>query len=150
MNKEKPHSEVGFPNSSSLSSAKWSVLLSRVFRLPKWKQADEVALVIFIAFIIATTLFYFNDWQFSSEEWKRAPSKRHEIVDDLIDSDILDGKTKQEIISILGEPYPYINKDSDTLIYDMGTPPAFFEEKLELLKIVFEQGIVQDISIETE
>ena len=150
MNKDKVSSEVNSPKERTTSKKKFFDFLSKFIKIPRWRQADEVGIVIFAAFIIATTLFYYNDWQFSTEEWKRAPSKRHEIVDDLIDSDILDGKTKQEVISILGEPYPYINKNSDTLIYDMGTPPAFFEEKLELLRIVFEQGIVQDISIETE
>lgn len=149
MKQQKNSPEVNFTKKTPVRKRYYSYL-SKLFKLPKWQLADEVGIIIFTAFIIATTLFYFNNWQFSSEEWARSPSKRYEIVDDLLDSEILDGKTKQEVLSILGEPYPYINKDSNTLIYEMGKPPAFFEEKIEFLKIVFNQGIVIDISIETE
>ncbi|MEM6517674.1 MAG: hypothetical protein AAF688_15945, partial [Bacteroidota bacterium] len=115
----------------------------------RWRQADEVALILFAAFVIATTLFYFNQWKFSEEEWKRAPGSRHEIVDDLIDSHILKDKSKEDVLSILGEPY-YYDENSNILKYGLGVPASFSEEKFEYLIIRFEYDIVAEISVETD
>ncbi len=135
---------------SSSFRGKLSILWGKLVRVPKWRQIDEVGLALFAAFIIATTLFYFNQWQLNEEDWKRAPGSRHEIVDDLIDSNILSSKSKQEVITVLGEPYPYVNRNSDTLVYNLGKPPSFFEETQERLQITFEKGIVKSVSVETK
>jgi len=148
MKKDKQNSEVAFPKTSNSKSGKWSRFLSRIIRMPKWRQADEVALVLFSAFIITTTLYYFNEWKFSEEEWKRAPSSRHEIVDDLIDSERLSQKSKQEVLSILGTPY-YYHENSDSLSYELGKPASFFEQKNERLLLIFDHNKVVKISIET-
>ena len=149
MKKDKPKAEVGFPKEQSSTSSKWSRLFSRIIRMPKWRQADEVALVLFSAFIITTTLYYFNEWKFSEEEWKHAIGERYKIVDDLIDSNILTRKSKQEVLWILGEPD--LNENSgNKFIYELGRPPAFFEEKDEKLHIIFENHKVKKISIEID
>ncbi len=150
MKKPKDNSVDLYQKKSSPFKEKLSILRDKLIKVPKWRLADEVGIVFFAAFIIATTLFYFNEWKFTQEDWKSAPGNRHEMVDDLIDSEILLHKSKPEIISILGEPNSDTSENQDIFSYQLGKPPSFFSSKHERLLIVFEKDIVKNVSIETE
>ena len=135
---------------SSSFRGKLSILWVKLVRVPKWRLVDEVGLVLFAAFVIATTLFYFNQWRFTEDDWKTAAGRRHEMVDDLLDSKILIKKSKEEVLSILGEPSESSGKNQDLFIYYLGVPHTFSEPKAEQLLIYFEKDVVKDISVEND
>ncbi|PKP05076.1 MAG: hypothetical protein CVU11_01385 [Bacteroidetes bacterium HGW-Bacteroidetes-6] len=56
-----------------------------------------------LAFIILSIISVSCKPSFNSDEWKKDESVRHEQADDLIESEILLGKTYKEIFEILGD-----------------------------------------------
>ncbi len=135
---------------SSSSPGKLSILWDKLVRIPRWRQVDEVGVILFASFVIATTLFYFNEWRFTEEDWKAGAGKRHEIVDDLLDSKILLKKTKEEVLTILGEPSESISSNQELFIYELGVPHTFSEPKAEQLLIYFENNKVERLSVVKE
>ena len=65
----------------------------------------------------------YNPRPFNSEDWKKDEFKRIELIDDLIESKILDTLSRTEIISLLGKPEKepsYFTKSGRDLIYFLG------------------------------
>lgn len=135
---------------SSSYREKLSISWDKIVKIPRWGPYDVVGVIFFAAFVISTSFFYFNEWQFNAEDWKRAPSKRHEMVDDLLDSEILVEKSKEEVLMLLGEPYSDIDKNRDIFRYRLGTPPSFFKPEREQLFIVFEKNMVVSVALANE
>jgi len=139
-----------YQKKSSSSPGKLSILWDKIVRIPRWRQVDEVGVILFAAFVIATTLFHFNEWRFTEEDWKAGAGRRHEMVDDLLDSKILLKKTKEEVLTILGEPSESNGKNQNLFIYYLGVPHTFSEPKAEQLLIYFENNKVERLSVVKE
>ncbi len=104
----------------------------------KLKRNDQIGLLFFIAFVVGTSLMYQFEERFNDAAWRDQPSKRHQMVDDLIEKNLLTGKTKIEVMSLLGPPSSDYSLENDFFIYNLGSPPSFTGYKIEELHIVFE------------
>lgn len=95
---------------------------------------------------------YHHQKYFSSELWIEKPSLRYELTDDLIASNILIGKTKTEVESLLG-PYEWLSwndtikdHDNNKWNYSLGIEPGAFNTEKECIEIVFNNDKVTSIN----
>jgi hypothetical protein len=116
----------------------------------KLKRNDKIGLFLFTAFIITTSLIYVFEERFDKHQWRSEPSRRYQMVDDLIESQLLIGKTKNEVILLLGDPDSSISSGNDVFLYRLGKPPSFFESKREQLLVAFEVGTVFKVATTLE
>lgn len=107
----------------------------------------RIGLFFLAAVIIAFILINLLEKPFDAKVWQAEPLQRYEMVDDIIESQILSGKTKPEIIEILGQPDSKLNASKDAFIYTIGDPPSFFSSQKEYLFIVFKNKRVEDVSL---
>ena len=116
----------------------------------KLKRNDKIGLFFFVAFIISTSLIWLFEERFDQEQWRSNPQQRYKMADDLIESQLLIGKTKAEVISILGYSGFHVDSNQDILTYSLGEQPSFFETEKEYLLIVFINGKVKEVSLAVE
>ena len=107
----------------------------------KINRADKIGMVFFFSFVLATTLIWFFEERFNVEQWKTQPRMRYKMADDIIENKILIGKTKQDIVLLLGKAQYEITEGKDHFIYRLGKPTSFSELKEAKLIIVFENNI---------
>ena len=95
---------------------------------------------------------YHHQKYFSSELWKDKPALRYELSDDMLTSEILIGKSKNEIESLLGAAEwlswsdMLKNHDVDKWNYALGIEPGAFNTEKECIEIIFKNDIVVDIN----
>lgn len=106
------------------------------------KRNDKIGLFLFVAFAISTTLTWLFEERFNQPQWEIEHTKRYKMADDIIESQLLVGKTKQEVISLLGNASPSTLKGREHLVYDLGKPPSFFERIEERLVVIFDNNLV--------
>ncbi|NLR95082.1 hypothetical protein [Flammeovirga agarivorans] len=87
---------------------------------------------------ISATYYPTND--FDKQVWESNPEKRYEMSENIIDSKILIGKTKQEIIDLLGNDFYSYNDNH--IAYELGFVPRLFNIDSDLLDVYFENGKV--------
>ncbi|WP_353779180.1 hypothetical protein [Winogradskyella sp. 3972H.M.0a.05] len=97
----------------------------------------KIGLFLVASIIISIALLRLFEKRFDTEDWKRLPTERYKMVDNLIEQQLLIGKTKEEAIKLLGKPNATISSAS-VFLYEIGTVPSFFKSKTEQLLIVFE------------
>jgi hypothetical protein len=69
--------------------------------------------------------------------------KRYEMIEDLLEKEILPGKTKEEVKNILGaEFYKY---DDNLWIFDLGSVPGLLNLDPNTLHIYFKDGKVEEL-----
>jgi len=86
---------------------------------------------------------YFPTTEFDKENWISNKEKRYEMSHDIIESNMLIGKTKQEVIDILGDDG---NKmESDEWYYSLGFVPRFMTIDPDVLNIKFANGKVIEV-----
>ena len=116
----------------------------------KLKRNDKIGLVFFLAFIISMSLVWLFEERFDQEQWRSNPGKRYKMAKNIIEQDLLDNKSKEEVIQILGEPVTAEFSDNNILIYQLGTPPSFFDAEPQQLVVrlvnekVVAVAVVQD------
>ena len=121
---------------------KFKVFLTRL-KGSKISKIDQIGMVFFTAFVISTTLTWLFEERFSKENWKTYPHKRYKMADEIIENKLIIGKTKQEIIFLLGQNMSSSKVNSkEQLVYPLESPPSFFETKKEKLIISFENSTV--------
>lgn len=94
--------------------------------------------------IMITAMFYEPTRDFNKEKWFADKSKRYEMRDDLVESELLKNKTKEEILSILGSP----DVRADTVNiwnYDLGTSQAGLGWQFNNLIITFDNDRVTKV-----
>ncbi|APY08137.1 hypothetical protein BWZ20_07410 [Winogradskyella sp. J14-2] len=111
------------------------------------KRIGKISLFFLVAVILAFILFNALEKPFDAQKWQSEPLKRYEMVDDIIESQMLLGKSKSEIIEILGQPDSKLHTSKDAFIYTIGDPPSFFSSQKEYLLIVFKNERVEDVSL---
>lgn len=83
---------------------------------------------------------YYPKIDFNQQKWTENTEERYKMSDDIIKNKILIGKTKSEIIELLGEDfYKY---DENHIAYDLGFVPGLFNIDPDVLDIYFENGKV--------
>ena len=104
-----------------------------------------IAPILYNGLIIAffSYLFYEPQFDFEKERWFTDKNSRFEMSDDLVNSRILNGKTKSEIIELIGESEN--DNSTDIWIYDLGTSSAGFGWQFNSLRLTFKDGIVSDV-----
>ena len=88
---------------------------------------------------IFSITFYISD-NFNQEEWKHNEYERYRMTEDIIENQILLGKTKNEIIELLGNDYNICNENEIT--YFIGQVPGLFNIDPSVLSIHFKNGKV--------
>jgi len=111
---------------------------------------SKIVLFLLVGSVIGILLMSLFQEKFDSNDWQMEPETRYKMVDDIIEQKLLSGKTKEEVILLLGEPSSRSSKGKDVFLYTLGKPPSFFESKREQLVVVFknEKAIKVSVAIE--
>lgn len=97
-------------------------------------------LYIGIIMIWVFSISYYPNVTFNKQKWDSNYEERYKMSKDIIKSDILIGKTKDEIIELLGNDfYAY---DKNHISYELGFVPELFNIDPVFLDIYFENGKV--------
>jgi hypothetical protein len=97
-------------------------------------------LYIGIIMIWLFSVSYYPKTDFNKQEWNENKKERYKMSNDIIKSEILIGKTKEEVIELLGnDSYFY---DESHIAYDLGFVPGLFNIDPDVLDIYFENGKV--------
>lgn len=104
-----------------------------------------IAPILYIGLVMAffSYLFYEPQYDFEKERWFADKNSRFEMRDDIVNSGILNGKTKNEIIELIGNSESADSTDIWT--YDLGTSGAGFGWQFNSLILTFENGKVSDV-----
>ncbi|OPZ31257.1 MAG: hypothetical protein BWZ00_00612 [Bacteroidetes bacterium ADurb.BinA174] len=97
-------------------------------------------LYVGIIMIWIFSVSYYPKTDFNKQEWNENKEERYKMSNDIIKSDILIGKTKEEVIELLGEDY--YSYDESHIAYDLGFVPGLFNIDPDVLDIYFENGKV--------
>lgn len=92
--------------------------------------------VIVIFFVVS----YYPTKDFDQQEWTSDIEHRFKMSEDLIDSEILIGKTKEEVKEVLGTSVEADN--ANHLGYYLGFVPGLFAIDPDVLNVYFKNGIV--------
>ncbi|NQY29517.1 MAG: hypothetical protein HRT69_08595 [Flavobacteriaceae bacterium] len=112
--------------------------------------------------ILITPILYFYLWypistiflpyhhhkQFNSSEWSEKPGLRYEMIDNMIETDFLTGKSKEDVSKLLGKvqwlSWNDANKNFDPNVwnYGLGLIPGAFEDIKEDVEITFKNNKV--------
>jgi hypothetical protein len=93
-----------------------------------------------LIFLWISIVSYYPTQDFNKNSWTLDKEKRYEMSSDIINSKILIGKTKKEVIEILGDEG---NKFDDNIWnYYLGFVPGLFKIDPDVLDIFFENGKV--------
>ena len=119
-------------------------ILKRFIQNKKTRNWTSIAGTIIIApilylvlvFSFFSYLFYEPQYDFDREKWFSDKHSRFEMRDDIVESRILKGKSKSEIIELIGKP---VSNDSTELwTYDLGMSGAGLGWQFNYLELTFE------------
>jgi hypothetical protein len=116
----------------------------------KLKRIHKIGLFFFAVLVISWSLLKLFEVSFDKELWRNNPTERYKMVDDLIESQMLISKTKNEVRILLGEPYSISNIQKDIFIYRLGDQPNFFKSRREHLLIIFLNHKVDKVTLALE
>ena len=126
----------------------WSWLFKKTIKdnkkrkIATWCSTIFLSPIIYILIMLSFFYFltYYPTYDFDKEKWKSNSENRYELSEDIIESKILIGKTKTEVIEILGEPDG--NKEENYWSYYLGYVPSLFNIDPDFLDINFENNKV--------
>ena len=128
----------------TIDKRKWLTLLVSLVLTPL------VYFYMFYPFLNIIVPFHHQKY-FDSEAWEEKPGLRYEMIGDIKDSNLLIGKTKPEVETLLGTKewlsWDDAKKahDENKWNYGMGLLPGAFNESKECLTVVFEEGKVIEL-----
>ena len=97
-------------------------------------------LYVGIIMIWIFSISYYPKTDFNKQKWESNKEERYKMSNDIIKNELLIGKTKDEVINLLGnEFYKY---DDNHIAYDLGFLPGLFNIDPDVLDIYFENGKV--------
>ncbi|WP_299126393.1 hypothetical protein [uncultured Winogradskyella sp.] len=104
-----------------------------------------IAPILYIGLVMAffSYLFYEPQYDFEKERWFADKNARFEMRDDLVNSGILNGKSKSEVIELIGKSES--NDSTEIWTYDLGMSGAGFGWQFNSLQLTFENGKVTDV-----
>lgn len=104
-----------------------------------------IAPILYIGLVMAffSYLFYEPQYDFEKERWFADKNSRFKMRDDLLNSGILNGKSKSEVIELIGNSES--NDSTEIWTYDLGMSGAGFGWQFNSLQLTFENGIVTDV-----
>lgn len=113
----------------------------------KLKRIYKIWLFVLAVLVISWSLLWLFEVPFNTELWKSSPTERYQMVDDLIESQELMGKTKAEVLTLLGKPNSSSTTQKDIFIYQLGEQPSFFKSRKEHLLIIFLNQKVDEVTL---
>ena len=105
-------------------------------------QINQIGLIFFSAFVLATTLIYFFDQRFTEERWKESPMRRYQIFEDIINRELFINDTKREVIQQLGYPKESNYNEIDQFNYYVGIRATYNNGDVKQLTIIFKNNRV--------
>lgn len=97
-------------------------------------------LYVGIIMIWIFSISYYPKTDFNKQKWESNKDERYKMSNDIIKNELLIGKTKDEVINLLGNDfYKY---DDNHIAYDLGFVPGLFNIDPDVLDIYFENGKV--------
>lgn len=105
---------------------------------------DKIAFLLLITLELLEEILFFYNIKFDEGLWKdknstlgkRSPRQR--MLKNLLKKHKLNGMTKQEVLSLLGQPEDNITTEQE-LNYELGTSRGFFAVSTDILSIEFDQ-----------
>lgn len=136
------------------------LIIFGIFKLIRWKSNPLKRKWFWIIWIIPTLSIlgiihiimyiccYYPTRDFSQKDWLENKETRIEIVGDLLASELLLEKSKDEIHELLGEPEencPYFKSQNYDIIYYLGPRPCWDSIEYRWLLIWFNEGVVKRV-----
>ena len=129
------------------------------------KTIDRRKWLTFTISVVATPVIYFyvvypminiftnfhHQKHFKSESWIEEPSLRYEMIDELVNENLLIGKTKTEVLEILGKAewlswdYKQNKHNINAWNYSLGIEPGAFNTFKECATFIFENDKLKSI-----
>ena len=100
----------------------------------------SMLLYVGIIFVFVFSISYYPKTDFNKQEWNKNKEERYKMSNDIIKSEILIGKTKDEVIELLGDDF--YSYDENHIVYDLGFVPELLNIDPDVLDIYFEYGKV--------
>jgi len=97
-----------------------------------------------IIYMMFFTISYYPSNNFDKTKWDTNKAERYKMSEDIIESEILIGKTKTEIIQLLGNDFYTYNNNH--IAYELGFVPGLFNIDIDVLDIYFENEKVIKVS----
>lgn len=129
----------------TIDKRKWLTILVSLVLTP---------IVYFYALYPMINIFsnYHHQKYFSSELWTEKPALRYELSDDMMASEVLIGKTKNETETLLGT-YEWLSWDDakkdhnpNKWNYSLGIEPGAFNTEKECVEVVFKNDKVTEVN----
>ena len=89
------------------------------------------------------SISYYSTDGFNQNEWNTNIEERYKMSEDIIESEMLIGKTQDEVIQILGNNFS--SNDENRISYELGNVPGLFNIDPDYLDIKLESGIVVSV-----
>ncbi|WP_452222344.1 hypothetical protein [Lacinutrix salivirga] len=109
------------------------------------KKLKIIAGVFALAIAISYFLIDANEKEFDINEWNANPQTRYKMSNAIIENKLLFGKTKTEVIQLLGPSETSTLNGKEYVSYNLGKTPSFFEQKMETLIITFDNEKVSSV-----
>ena len=110
--------------------------------IPSLFLSPIIYFVLVMIWIFSISYYPTND--FNQDKWNSNIEERYKMSEDIIESKMLIGKTRDEVIQILGNNFTsnYENRIS----YELGRVPGLFNIDPDYLDIKLENGIVVSVN----
>jgi hypothetical protein len=95
---------------------------------------------IVVIFLWLTIISYYPKEKFDTIKWHENIEERYKMSENIIKEKILIGKTREEVIEILGSDF--YERGMDNIGYYLGFIPQLYNIDPDVLIIYFENGIV--------
>lgn len=89
------------------------------------------------------TVSYYPSNKFDKLQWDTNTEERYKMSEDIIESKMLLGKTKPEIVTLLGDEY--YSYSENHIAYTLGFVPGLITIDPDVLDIYFENGVVTKV-----
>ena len=109
-------------------------------------QINQIGLILFLAFVIGTSLHYFFEQRFTEQRWKENPMRRYEMLDDILDRHLFINDTKKEVINQLGNP-SIASPQSNQFNYYVGEGVRLSNDKPVMLTLFFKDNRVVKVVV---
>lgn len=113
----------------------------------KNNQTNQIGLILFMSFVVSTSLHYFFENRFSETRWKESTMRRYQMLDDIIDRELFINDTKSEIINQLGQPNEFYTEEADLFNYYIGNRARFSNNQIKQLTLIFKNNRVHKVTV---
>ena len=86
---------------------------------------------------------YYPSNDFNKQKWEANTEERYKMSENIIESKMLIGKTKEEITDLLGQDF--YSYDEKHIAFELGFVPGLFNIDIDVLDIYFENGKVTKV-----